>query len=212
MSKNPAFMTYVGLSILLGLWVAIAAYYGGNFLYHPGEIEEPAYPLVAEEEAAPEEQPAETATAEGEAAGDEASADAPAETATAEGEAAEAPAEGAGGVVAMLASADAEAGAKVSRKCAACHSFDEGGPNKVGPNLWDIVGQDIAKHEDFKYSDALAEREGNWTYENLSAFLSNPRDYAPGTKMSFAGIKDDEDLANLIAFLREQSGDPQPLP
>lgn len=195
MSKNPAFMTYVGLSVLLGLWAIMIAHYGGMLLYHPGEIEEPAYPLIAEE-AGSEEQPAETAAAEGEPAGEEASA----------------PSGGGGDVVAMLASADPEAGAKVSRKCAACHSFDEGGPNKVGPHLWGVVGRDIASAEGFSYSDALTELQGDWTYEKLATFLHNPRDFAPGTKMSFAGIKDDEDLANLIAFLRNQSGDPQPLP
>lgn len=194
MSKNPAFMTYVGLSIMLGLWVATFAYYGSELLYHPGEIEKPAYPLIATEEAVPEEQPAEATAAPA----------APAAT--------EAPAGGPADVVAMLASADAEAGAKVSRKCAACHSFDKGGPNKVGPHLWNVVGRKIASVEDFNYSDSLAGHGGEWTYENLALFLHKPKDFASGTKMSFAGIKDDQDLANLIAFLHAQSDNPKPLP
>jgi cytochrome c len=74
------------------------------------------------------------------------------------------------------------------------------------------VGADIASHEGYKYSDALAGKEGEWSYENLSAFLTAPKDWAPGTKMSFAGVKKPEDLANLIAYMREQSDNPPPLP
>lgn len=119
---------------------------------------------------------------------------------------------GGNGVLAQLASADTAAGAKTARACNACHSFDKGGPNKVGPNLYGVVGADIASHEGYKYSDALAGKEGEWSYENLSAFLTAPKDWAPGTKMSFAGVKKPEDLANLIAYLREQSDNPPPLP
>lgn len=203
MSKNPAFKTYVGLALLTGLWVALFSYWGSVVLYHPGEIDKPAYPLMVVEEAAPEEQPGETATAEPAAAEPAATEPAAAETA---------PAGGGEGIAALLAAADAEAGAKVSRKCAACHSFDEGGPNKVGPNLWDIVGRPVAGHEGYKYSDALSGLGGEWSYDRLDAFLTKPKDYAAGTKMSFAGVKSAEDRANLIAFLRGQSADPKPLP
>lgn len=204
MTNNPAFKTYIGLAALLGIWVALFAHYGSVVLYHPGEIEKAAYPLIAVEEAAteeatPEEQPTETAAAEPEA---------PVETAvTAEPEA---PA--GGGIAALLAAADAEAGAKLSKKCAACHSFDKGGKNKVGPNLWDIVGKAIAGGEGYKYSGALAGLGGDWSYDNLDAFLTKPKDFAAGTKMSFAGLKKAEDRANLIAFLRGRSNDPKPLP
>ena len=199
MSKNPAFKTYVGLALLLSIWVVLFAHIVGEFLYHADEIEKPAYPLIAVEEAAPEEQPTETAAAEPEAPEEAAVATEP-----------EAPA--GGGIAALLAAADAEAGAKVSKKCAACHSFDKGGKNKVGPNLWDIVGKAIAGGEGYKYSGVLAGLGGEWTYDNLDAFLTKPKDFAAGTKMSFAGLKKVEDRANLIAFLRSRSDDPKPLP
>ncbi len=113
----------------------------------------------------------------------------------------------------MLAAADPASGEKVAKKCAACHSFDEGGPNKVGPNLYDIVNRPIAGHDGFNYSDALAEMSGDtWTYEHLNAFLHKPKDFAPGTKMSFAGLNKDGDRADLVAWLRTLSGSPAPLP
>jgi cytochrome c len=199
MSKNPAFKTYVALGLLLAIWVMLFAHYGSEFLYHPDEIDKPAYPLIAVEEAAPAEEATETAAAEPEAPEEAAVTTEP-----------EVPA--GGGIAALLAAADAEAGAKLSKKCAACHSFDNGGKNKVGPNLWDIVGKAIAGGEGYKYSGALAGLGGEWTYDRLDAFLTKPKDFAAGTKMSFAGLKKAEDRANLIAFLRGRSDDPKPLP
>ena len=114
----------------------------------------------------------------------------------------------------MLASADASAGEGVFRKCGACHTVDKGGANKVGPNLYGIVGRPIASHEGFSYSSALASYgEGkNWTYEELNGFFWNPKKYVEGTAMGFAGLKKTEDRANLIAWLREQADNPEPLP
>jgi cytochrome c len=117
-----------------------------------------------------------------------------------------------GGIGALLATADPAAGEKIARRCAACHSFEQGAPNKIGPNLWDVVGAPHGHVEGFNYSDAIAGIEGPWTYEQLDAFLTNPREYAPGTKMTFAGIRKPEDRADLIAWLRSLSDDPQPLP
>jgi cytochrome c len=193
MSKNPAFMTYLGLSLLVGIWVFLFAYYGGEILYHPKEIDKPAYPLIEGEEMAAAEEATETGTAA--PAAEEA-----------------APADNGEGIATLLASADQEAGAKVSKKCGACHSFDKGGPNKVGPNLWDIVGRAVASHEGYSYSGALSDMGGEWSYESLNAFLTKPKDFVTGTKMSFAGLKSAEDRANLIAFLRSLSDDPKPLP
>jgi cytochrome c len=119
---------------------------------------------------------------------------------------------GGSGILALLASADPEAGSKVARKCGACHSFEEGGPNKVGPNLYGVVGADIANHEGYSYSDALSSKEGTWDYEKLAAFLTDPKAWAPGTKMSFAGVKKPEELADLIAYLRSLAAEPMPLP
>lgn len=125
---------------------------------------------------------------------------------------AQAAAGAAGGLGAAIQAVSAEDGKKVARKCAACHSFDEGGPNKIGPNLYGVIGQPIAAAEGFKYSNALKEKAGEWTYADLSAFLENPKGWAPGTKMSFAGLKKQEDRAAILAYLREMHGNPPPLP
>ncbi len=129
------------------------------------------------------------------------------------GEATQAAAKEPEDILTMLASADTAAGEGVTKKCTACHSFDEGGANKIGPNLWDIVGRQVAAVDGFAYSGALSDKSGEaWTYENLSGFLEKPKSWAPGTKMAYAGLKKAKDRANLIAYLRELSNDPQPLP
>ena len=118
----------------------------------------------------------------------------------------------AGGVVALLAHADPDAGAKDARKCAACHAFDEGGPAKIGPPLWGVIGRDIASVQGFKYSEALVGKEGAFDYQTLDAFLAEPRNWAPGTKMAFAGLKKPEERADVILYLRSLSRQPAPLP
>jgi cytochrome c len=123
-----------------------------------------------------------------------------------------APAGAAGGVAALLAHADPDAGAKDARKCAACHAFDEGGAAKLGPPLWGVIGRDIASVEGFAYSEALTGKQGAWDYQNLDAFLAEPRNWAPGTKMAFAGIKKPEERADVILYLRSLSDQPAPLP
>jgi cytochrome c len=99
------------------------------------------------------------------------------------------------------ASADAAAGQKIFTKCQACHSGEHGGPNKVGPNLAGVVGRPKASHEGFTYSDAMKAKGGNWTLEDLAAFIHNPKGFVPGTKMLFPGVSDPSDLSNLLAFL-----------
>jgi cytochrome c len=110
----------------------------------------------------------------------------------------------------MIASANVEDGKNVARKCQACHSLEPGGPTKIGPNLAGVVGADIAS-KDYPYSDALKGKEGNWTYENLNAFLTSPREWAPGTKMTFPGLKKPEERAAVIAYLRTLSPNAPPL-
>jgi cytochrome c len=111
----------------------------------------------------------------------------------------------------MLAKASVEEGAKAARKCAVCHSFDKGGPNKVGPALWGVVGHDVAAGS-FSFSTALKGVGGKWDFEKLNKFIHDPRGFAPGTKMAFAGIKNDAERAAVIAYLRSLSDSPVPLP
>jgi cytochrome c len=120
---------------------------------------------------------------------------------------------GGAGLGPLLAAADPEAGAKVARKCAACHSFEQGGPNKIGPNLYGVIGGPVAHRDDYSYSQALQDKAGEtWSYANLDAYLESPKDFAPGNKMTFAGLKKPEDRAALLAYLRTFSDNPPPLP
>lgn len=112
----------------------------------------------------------------------------------------------------MLASADIEAGKKVFKKCTSCHTADKGAPNKVGPALFGIVGNDIAGVGNFSYSSPMAELPGNWTYADLNQFLYKPKAYVKGTKMAFPGLKRAKDRAAVIAYLRAQDDAPEALP
>ncbi len=127
-----------------------------------------------------------------------------------------APAETGPSALDLLASADPAAGEAAFRRCASCHTIEAGGANRVGPNLHDVLGRVVASHEGFSYSAAMTEySEGGsktWEFENLSAFLVNPRSYVPGTTMAFAGIRDPQEEANLIAYINAQSDNPMPLP
>ena len=100
----------------------------------------------------------------------------------------------------MMATADVGKGAKVFKKCAACHKLEQG-VNATGPYLYGIVGRPVATAADFGYSDAMAGESGDWTVEHLDAFLTKPSDVVPGTSMSFAGLKKQSDRVNLIAYL-----------
>lgn len=111
----------------------------------------------------------------------------------------------------LLKTADIAKGQEVAKKCVQCHTFEKGGPNKVGPDLWNIVGAKPATKEGYAYSEAMKKKDGAWTYEELNHYLYNPRKLIPGTKMSFAGLKNVQDRANLIAYLRTLSDSPKPL-
>lgn len=101
----------------------------------------------------------------------------------------------------IMASADVDAGARVFRKCSACHKLEQGA-NGVGPYLYGVVGRDIASANGYtNYSSALADMDGAWTPENLSGFLEKPSDWAPGTSMGFSGLNKIQDRANVIAYL-----------
>ncbi len=119
---------------------------------------------------------------------------------------------GASTLAARLAAADPAAGRKIVKKCTACHDISDKKSNKVGPALWGIVGRPKARHEGYSYSSAFKGLKGDWTYADLDAFIAKPKAFVPGTKMGFAGIKNPEDRANLLAFLRGVGDKPAPLP
>jgi cytochrome c len=141
--------------------------------------------------------------------------EAPAEEAASDEGAAEGADEAAAGkpeVLTLLATADAGRGEQGAALCKVCHTFDAGGATMVGPNLHNVVGADIAGHADFSYSEALKSKDGEWTYEQLDAWLANPQAFAPGTTMAFPGIPDAKKRADVIAFLRSMTENPPALP
>lgn len=115
-------------------------------------------------------------------------------------------------VMELIATADLAKGEKLSKACAACHSFDKGGPHKVGPNLYNSVGAPKAAKGGFEYSPAMAAFGGAWGYEDLNYFLWKPKAYMPGTKMNYNGLKKPGDRAALIAWLRSQGSSGFSLP
>ena len=111
-----------------------------------------------------------------------------------------------------LAKADLAKGQQVFNKCAACHNAEKGGANQLGPNLWDVIGEPIGQGKGFAFSDALSKKGGTWNWDNLSQWLTSPKAFAPGTKMTFAGLSNPQDRADVIAFLNSHSDAPKPLP
>jgi cytochrome c len=111
-----------------------------------------------------------------------------------------------------FASADAGRGENAAKKCQACHTFGKGEPNRVGPNLYGVVGRPKASEAGFNYSAAMKAQKGNWTPEDLDHFLSNPRGLVPGTNMTFAGIPRGKERADVITFLNTKSDKPAELP
>src|SRR5437660_1368508 len=126
--------------------------------------------------------------------------------------------EGEGGAAAeqpievYLAKADPSKGQQVFNKCMACQNADKGGANQLGPNLWNVIGEPIGQGKGFAFSDALSKKGGTWNWDNLSQWLTSPRTFAPGTKMTFAGLSNPQDRANVIALLNQHSDAPKPLP
>jgi len=120
-------------------------------------------------------------------------------------------AEAAPDFAAAIPMADAMAGAMIADRCAACHDWSKGGPNKIGPNLYGVVGRPKGSHPGFDYSAAMKAKGGNWTYADLFTFLRQPAAFVPGTKMTFAGLPKASDRLNVIAFLRMQADSPAPL-
>jgi len=113
---------------------------------------------------------------------------------------------------AVMASASVEKGQATAKQCQACHTFEKGGPNRVGPNLWGIVGRPRASEAGFNYSAAMKAKGGTWTFGELYAFLANPRGYIPGTAMTFAGLSRGQQRADVIDYLHTLADNPEPLP
>ncbi len=180
--KDALFFNKLAAAVLSAGILFYAALFATEILYHPKQLAENAVPIEVAESAAP-------------AAAEEA-----------------APA-GPEPMLALLANADIANGEKITRRCTSCHGFEQGGGAKVGPNLYNVVGGPKAHMEGFAYSSAMAERhDQQWGYTELNHFLWNPKDYVPGTKMNFAGLKSPQDRADLVAYMRSLSPSPIALP
>lgn len=181
---DSMFFNKIAGAVLLTVLIGFAITELSHILIHPNEMETVAYPV-------PE---MAVASAEGTVEEEDKGID----------------------VAALLAVADPvaaiAAGQKAFKKCAACHTINDGGAKKIGPNLFGILDRDIASVDDFKYSSVLSGIDGGWSYENLAAFLRKPKDFAPKTAMAFAGIKKDSELAAVILYLRANGDADVPLP
>ncbi len=112
----------------------------------------------------------------------------------------------------LLASSSVERGQTATKACMACHNFQKGGPNAIGPNLFGVVGRQKATATNFSYSDAMKAKGGDWTIDDLNKFLTNPKEFVPGTKMNFPGIPRGGQRADVIAYLNSLADSPKPLP
>ena len=115
-------------------------------------------------------------------------------------------------ITALMALGDVASGEKIFKKCAACHSVNKGGKNKIGPALYNVVGRAVGGVDDYKYSKALASYGKEWTFEELNGFLQKPASYLKGTKMSYAGLRKEEDRASIIKYLNQNGDNPKLLP
>ena len=113
-----------------------------------------------------------------------------------------------GDIMALLASANASEGEKVFKKCASCHSISKGGKNKIGPALWGVIGRQVGTVAEYKYSKSLIAYGKKWSFEEMNGFLIKPKEWIPGTKMAFAGLKNEKDRASLILYMNSQSDQP----
>jgi cytochrome c len=119
--------------------------------------------------------------------------------------------EGNGDIMALFASVSVVDGAKIFKKCAACHSIAQGGANKIGPALWDVLGRKAGSLTDYKYSKAMVAHGKPWSFKEMNGFLIKPKDWIKGTKMSFAGLKDAKERAAVILYMNENTNNPLPI-
>ena len=115
-------------------------------------------------------------------------------------------------IAALMALGDVNAGEKIFKKCAACHSINQGGANKIGPALYNVVGRKIGGVADYKYTKAFVEYGKEWNFEELNGFLTKPSKWIKGTKMAYAGLRKEADRASIIKYLNQNSDSPLPLP
>ncbi len=189
------FLQKLGAIVLILVWVVWGSIFVGNLLIPTDEPEVPAALRLVKTSPAPSTPaPAPSTPAPSTPAGETGGPSAD------------------GTVLALLASADAGDGKKAFKKCKACHTTDKGGAHRVGPNLWDVVGRAKAGAQGYRFSGVLAGLGGEWTFADLDAFLARPRAFAPGTKMTFNGVRKAAERAAVIAYLRSLSDSPKPLP
>jgi cytochrome c len=115
-------------------------------------------------------------------------------------------------IEALLATASVQRGENIAKQCQACHSLEKDGPNKIGPDLWDVVGRQRASHAGFNYSAPMKAKGGSWTVDDLNQFLTSPKAFVPGTLMTFPGLQRENQRADVIAYLNTLSDNPKPLP
>ena len=116
-----------------------------------------------------------------------------------------------GDIMTLFASTSADDGKKIFKKCAACHSITQGGGNKIGPALWGVLGKPAGSISNYKYSKAMAAHGKPWSFQEMNGFLTKPKDWIKGTKMSFAGLKSEKDRAAVILYMNEKTDNPLPL-
>ena len=180
--KDPLFTNKVAGGFLVACLLLMVVGYVGDFLYHPQAIEKNSFPIDVAEANTSDNPQSMTQDARIEP------------------------------ISPLLADASGEAGEKLFKRCASCHEVEKGGKNKVGPELWAIMGKAVAANAGFAYSDAMQALGGDWDYERMNEFLASPKGFVPGTKMSFAGLSKAKDRAALIRYLRDQADSPLPLP
>lgn len=178
----------ISLGILSGLAVLIASLLVSNLLYHTKKEVKRGYEVVVLEKSSEEKDNLKSGNSA--ASSTQSKKVAPLIKADIE---------------AMIKTANLDAGAKVFKKCMTCHTAEKSGGNKIGPNLFGVVGRKRASVSNFAYSDAMKKKGGSWTHADLNQFLTKPKDFIPGTKMGFAGISKEQDRANVIAYLEKSA-------